>query len=349
MNEQYFEAEYREIFGDEGEMIPLTRRIWITWEDIRFQSPQNRGIWGISGPSEYRERLKGIWGGAGPGEIVAVLGEFRSGKSLLLNVISGDVKIRRGDLLSGRVLVNGFKRGQRWRRICAHVTESHEELHGLLTIEEQLKFRAELALPAKWNENRRERVVNWVIKSLDLEKKQHVAVDDLTSGERKLLSIGLGLVGLPRVLLLDEPTQGLDPTRALEMMKTLRRLTYQRQMTTIITEKQLREVSISFIDRLLILGQGSTAYYGSFPEAKDYFETRLQVTIPEKGDNPLTCMLDAVNCVDCRRNPGHFQRIITEWEVYAFENQLYRANYPTVPFDGKCFVLKFMCAYVCRC
>lgn len=337
MNEQYFEREYRDIFGDEGEeeQVPLTRRIWITWEDIRFQSPQKRGVWGFSSPNDYEERLKGVWGSVGPGEIVGILGEFKSGKSLLLNVLSGDVKMKRGDLLTGRVLVNGFKRGQRWRRLCAHVTQSQQELHGLLSCEEQLKFRAQLALPAMWTEIRRDRVVDWVIQSLDLEKKRHFAVDDMTSGERKLLSIGLGLVGLPRVLLLDEPTQGLDPTRALEMMKTLHRLTHQRQMTTVITAKQLREVSISLIDRVLILGQGSTAYYGTFTAAMSYFESRLQVTIPERGDNPLTCMLDAVNCIDCRRNPGHFQRIISEWELYAFENQLYRGNYPSVAFNGK--------------
>lgn len=337
INEEYHEQEYREIFGGEGaEQSLLTRRISITWEDIRFKSPRKRGMWGFTSPTEYQENLKGIWGGASPGEIVAILGQFQSGKSLLLNVLSGDVKMKRGDLLSGRVLVNGFKRGHKWRHICTHVTQSQQEQYGVLSCEEQLKFRAQLALPAIWTEARRERVVDWVIQSLDLENRRHFAVEDMTSGDRKLLSIGLGLVGLPRVLILDEPTQGLDPTQAKEVMKMLHRFTHELQMTTIIAERQLREVSIDLVDRILVLGQGATVYYGAISAALGYFESRLHITIPEHGDSSLTYILDAINGVGCRRNPGRLQLIINEWESYALENQLNRGNYPIAAFmEGK--------------
>jgi hypothetical protein len=83
------------------------------------------------------------------------------------------------------------------------------------------------------------------------------------------------------------------------------------------------------------LAKGSTVYYGKFNDAITYFQTRLGLSIPEKGDNPLTCMLDAVSCMDCRRDPNHTERIHNEWEAYAFENQLYRTNYPSILLDGK--------------
>ena len=242
--------------------------------------------------------------------------------------------MNRGDLLTGRVLVNGFPRGQRWRRICAHVSQSHEEFHGLLTVLEQLRFRAELALPSKWNEVKRERVINWVLKCMDLEFVKLVSVDELSLCEKRRLSIALALVGLPRILLLDEPDDGVVAWRALELMKALRRITQQRQMTTIITAKQLRESIIPLIDRLLLLAKGSTVFYGKFSDAVDYFERRLGLSIPGKGDNPLTCMLDAVSCIDCRRDPNHVERIHREWDAFAFENQLYRTNYPSVLLDG---------------
>lgn len=341
MNE-YYDQEYRDVIGSEDDPIPLSRKIWLSWEDLRFKTPKNRGIWGISEANDYAEKLQSVWGGAGPGEVVAILGEFRSGKSLILNILAGSVKLRRGDLLTGRVLVNGFKRGRRWRRLCSIVTQSQEEYHGLLTVEEQLLFRSELSLPSKWSQSKRSKVVEWVLQCLDLGNDRHVSVEKLSICQHRRLAIGLALVGLPRVLLLDEPTEGLDPTRALELIKSIRKITLRRQMTTIITAKQLRESVVPMVDKLLLLAQGSTVYYGCYADAREYFKNRLSVTIPETGDNPLLCMLDAVSCVDCRRDPNHVEMIRREWEAYAFDNQLYRTNYPSVFVDGK---IKLICSY----
>lgn len=332
MNE-YYDLEYRDVFGDEDGQTPLTRRIWLSWEDLKFKVPKRRGFLGITGSSDYEDKLTGIWGGAGPGEIVAVLGDIGSGKSLLLKILAGNIEIKKDDLLTGRVLVNGFKRGQRWRRLCAMVSQSKEEYHGLLTIEEQLQFRAQLALPESWNKIKRQKVVEWVLESLDLKEVRSVKVEDLTFCSWKRLSIGLDLVGLPRVLLLDEPLEGLDPTRSLELMKTIKKITQKRQMTTIITAKQLRTSAIPLIDRILLLAKGSTIYYGKYNDAIEYFKTRLDVSFPDNGESPILCILDAVSCRDCRRDPGHVDRIRREWDAFAFENQLYRTNYPNIQLD----------------
>lgn len=333
MNE-YYDQEYRDVLGEEYDEIPLSRSIWVSWEDLTVQRPRNLGILGISKPSDYEGILNGVWGGAGPGEIVAILGESNSGKSLILSILAGNINLERGDLLSGRVLANGFKRGQRWRRLCAFVAQSQEELHGLLTVEEQLKFRAELALPAKWTKIRRQKVVDWALQCLDLESVQSTRVENLNLYHKKRLSIGLSLVGLPRVLLLDEPSEGLDPTRALELMKSISRITRERQMTTIITAKQLRQSTIPLIDRFLLVAKGTPVYYGTFSDAMNYFQSELGVAIPEKDDNPLTCMLDIVSSIDRGRDPNHFERICREWVTYATDNQIYRTNYPIVLADG---------------
>ena len=332
MNE-YYDQEYRDVFGVDDTQPSLTRRIWLSWEDLKYKVPKHRGFPGISAPSDYQEKLTGTWGNAGPGEIVAILGEVRSGKSLILNILAGNLRIDRGDLLTGRVLVNGFKRGQRWRRLCAKVAQSKEEYHGLLTVEEQLQFRAQFALPGNWDQSRRDKVIEWVLDSLDLQEIRKVKVDDLSTCEWKRLSIGLALVGLPRVLLLDEPLEGLDPTRALELMKSIKRITEQRQMTTVITGKQMRAAAVPFVDRILLLTQGSTIFYGKINDAIEYFKLRINISFPEHGESPLFSILDAVSCYDCRRDPSHLERIKREWEVYAFENQLYRANYPSNMID----------------
>ena len=111
MNE-YYDQEYRDVFGVDDTQPSLTGRIWLSWEDLKYKVPKHRGFPGISAPSDYQEKLTGTWGNAGPGEIVAILGEVRSGKSLILNILAGNLRIDRGDLLTGRVLVNGFKRAK---------------------------------------------------------------------------------------------------------------------------------------------------------------------------------------------------------------------------------------------
>ena len=328
MNE-YYDEEYRDILGTEDDPIPLSRRVWLSWEDLRFREPKRRGFIGFqSPPKNYQDRLKGIWGGAGPGEMVALLGESKSGKSLILKILAGIVEIKRGDLLSGRVLVNGYQRGERWRRMCVLVSESGEEYHGLLTVEEQLEFRARLCLPAKWTTKRRAKVIDWALEALGLDFERKNLVSRLGHCERRRLAIALALVGLPRVLLLDEPLEGLYPSRALELMKSLKRLTAQRQMTTIFSAKQIRQASIPLVDRILLLAEGTTIYYGSFSGAPRYFESHLSALIPEKGDNPLSSMLDAISCLECRRNPNHVELMAQKWESYAEEHQLHRTNYP---------------------
>jgi ABC-type multidrug transport system ATPase subunit len=277
-----------------------------------------------------------VWGGTGPGEILAILGREYSHKSLLLKILAGNLEMERGDLMSGQVLANGFTRGERWRRLCVMVSQQSEEYHGKLTVLEQLQFRSKLSLPAKWSAKRRSNVIAWVLDSLGLQGIKGVMVERLNHGERRILSIGLALIGLPRVLLLDEPTEGLDPLRALELMKALRKITDTRQLTTIITAKQLRQASLPLVNKVLLLAQGWTVCYGTVSSCVKYFETRLRVAVPTTGDNPLTCLLDAVNCAECRRSAqSHVEMLAREWEAYAFEHQLYRANYPYNRIDGK--------------
>lgn len=223
--DQYYNHEFEEIFRNHQELRdeePETlryRRVWLTWQDLRFSTAERKGLPGLVPPSDWKEKLSGIWGIAGPGEIVAVAGENKCSKSLLLNILAGHVRMDRGDLLTGTVLVNGEPRGQFWRRICAHVSQDLNELQDLLSVREHLEFRAELALPEAWRPRRRQLVVNKVLEVLDLADIQGKRVKNLNAGEKRKLKIGQALVGLPRVLLIDEPLSDLDPTMSLDLMK----------------------------------------------------------------------------------------------------------------------------------
>ncbi len=331
--DQYYESEFEEIFRNHREFLQEEpenmrfRRVWLTWEDLRVRNAQKKGII-FTTPHIWTEQLAGIWGIVGPGEIVAVAGESNSGKSLLLKVLDGHLAVSRGDVLSGRVLVNGEPRGRFWRRVCAHVSQDLDDLQDLLTIKEHLNYRAELALPAKWRPRRRQLVVQKVLEALDLVEVEERRVIHLNLSEKRRLKIGLALVGLPRVLLLDEPLNELDATMSLELMRSLHDLVRQRQMSLVISVKSVREAALPCVDKFLLLAQGRMVFYGPLLDAVGYFNRYLQVEIPQSSDNTLSFMLDAINCKACRRQNGYLEKLTRTWQEYAFDKQLYRANYP---------------------
>ena len=328
----YYDNEFEEIFRNHQELLQEEpenlrfRRVWLTWEDVRFRSAASKPL--LAAPSNWSEKLSGIWGIVGPGEIVVVAGESGCGKSLLLNILDGHLSISRAEVLSGRVLVNGEPRGRFWRRICAHVTQGLSDLQDLLTVREHLNYRAELALPAKWSPRRRQLVVEKVLEALDLTEVNDKRVISMNANEKRRLKIGQALVGLPRVLLLDEPMSDLDATMSLELMKSLQELVKQRQMSVIISAKSLREAALPCVDKFLLMAQGRMVFYGALLDAVGYFDRYLRIKIASSGDNPLSCMLDAINCKACRREDGHLERLNRTWQEYAFDKQLYRANYP---------------------
>lgn len=332
--DEYYDNEFAEIFRNhpilqEEEPGALRyRRVWLTWENVRFQTAQRGGIPLLVPASNWHEQIAGIWGIAGPGEIVAVAGEDNCGKSLLLNILSGNVSKSRGDRLTGKILVNGEKRGKFWRRICAHVSQSLNDLQDLLSVREHLEYRAELALPAKWNPRRRQLVVQRVLETLDLVDIQNRMVLHLNAGEKRRVKIGQALVSLPRVLLLDDPFSDMDATMAFDLLKNLHGLVRRRQMSVVISSTGVRQAALPFIDKFLLMAQGRMMFYGTLLDAVDYFERYLNIEIPRSGDNPLSCMLDGINCKACRREAGSLERLSRTWQEYAFDKQLYRANYP---------------------
>lgn len=329
MNAEYYEEAFHDVCRDQPVLVAErevnSRHVELIWEDVRYREPRHEGFPVVGGPHDYCERLRGVWGAARAGEIVAVVGEHGSGKSLLLGVLAGHVTACRGDSLTGRVLVNGTRRQPDWRRMCAHVLQTNDELHGLLTVQEQLQFRAEFALPDAWSAGRRKAVVDRVIADMDLERVRFRAVDRVSVCERRRLAIGQVLVGLPRVLLLDEPTEGLDPTTALETMRVLRRLAMERQMTLVVAVKHVRQAILPLFDRILLLAGGGTVFYGPLSETHAYFSTQLHVELPTAHENPLAAMLDAVNCRRCRESPGQLERLHRTWQAHAFDRGLQRA------------------------
>jgi ABC-type multidrug transport system ATPase subunit len=183
-------------------------------------------------------RLDRVSFSARPGTLTALIGPSGAGKSTLARVLAWAT---RPD--SGAVHFDG----------TVGMVPQDDILHGKLTVAEALGYAAELrdAEPA---------AIADVLAELELTAHAGTRIDTLSGGQRKRVSVALELLTGPALLILDEPTTGLDPALDRQVMTLLRRLADAGRIVIVVTH------SLAFLDMcdqvLLLAPGGKTAYYG---------------------------------------------------------------------------------------
>ncbi len=181
------------------------------------------------------------------GEIVGFLGPNGAGKSTTMRILCGVFPPT-----SGRAVIAGYDvvaDSLRARRVVGYFPE-RVSLYLDMTVREYLRYVAEMkGIEAKQRRAEVERV-------LDASNVTHMAqrlIGTLSKGYRQRLGIAQALVGQPRILILDEPTAGLDPEQVAEMRRMIRNL--RGESTVILSTHILPEVEAT-CDRVIIINQG---------------------------------------------------------------------------------------------
>jgi branched-chain amino acid transport system ATP-binding protein len=183
--------------------------------------------------------------------ITAVLGANGAGKTTLLRALSGLVRARKGHMtLDGADL--GRLPVERIVRLgMAHVPEGRGVI-AELTVHENLR------LGGLWRGDRdaeREGLARVYDLFPPLEERQWREAHTLSGGERQMLAIGRALMARPRLLLLDEPSLGLAPRVAAQIMALLRRLRDETGLTVLLVEQNAK-TALSIADRAVVLSVG---------------------------------------------------------------------------------------------
>lgn len=220
--------------------------------------------------AERRVILDGVSGEARSGEILALMGASGSGKSTLIDSLAGRIDRRS---LAGDISLNGEPMDSRlWSAAAAYVMQD-DRLFPMLTVEETLSYAAEFRLPR--NAAVKKDRVRALIDQLGLRSAAGTIIGDETrrgvsGGERRRVSIGVGVIHDPVLLFLDEPTSGLDSTSAFAVVKVLRRIALGGSVVVLSVHQPSHRI-LELVDRMIFLSEGKPAFRGSPAELPNFF------------------------------------------------------------------------------
>ena len=215
------------------------------------------------------------------GEVVGLLGQNGAGKSTTMNMITGFI-----EPTEGTIIVNGFdimKKSLKAKKQIGYMPEN-VPLYSELTVKEFVSYMAELKLVGI--KERKQEVEN-VIKETGLEEVKNKLIRNLSRGYKQRVSMAGALVGNPEVLILDEPTVGLDPKQIIEIRNLIKNL--GKKHTVILSSHILSEIS-QICERVVILNKGKIVAIDTPEnlEEKTKEQNILFVTVEDKEEKMLS-------------------------------------------------------------
>lgn len=218
------------------------------------------------------------------GEVVGFLGPNGAGKSTTMNMITGYI-----EPTSGRIIVDGYdisKKPRKAKRQIGYMPEG-VPLYSDLTVKEFITYMAELkGVPKKEKKEK----VQKVIKETGLTEVQNQLTKNISRGYKQRVSMAGALVSNPKVIILDEPTVGLDPKQVTEIRALIKEL--GKDHTVILSSHILSEVS-QICNRVIIINKGKIVAIDTPEnlEKKVIKDNSVYVTV-EDPDNKMDTIKD---------------------------------------------------------
>lgn len=206
------------------------------------------------------------------------MGPNGAGKTTTMNMITGFIEPS-----SGNIEINGFnvsKKASKAKREIGYMPET-TPLYNDLTPREFVSYMAELKGVSK--KTRKEEVEN-VLKQVNIEDVQNKLIRNLSRGYRQRVSLAGALIGDPKVLILDEPTVGLDPKQVMQIRKLIKSL--GKNHTVILSSHILSEVN-QICEKVIIMNKGEVVTIDTPENLENNVKTEnsLLVTIEETEEN----------------------------------------------------------------
>jgi branched-chain amino acid transport system ATP-binding protein len=193
------------------------------------------------------------------GRVLALLGRNGAGKTTCLNVIVGFLAPRNGDIRLAGQSISRLPPEAIARKGVGFVPQGRRVFPSLTVREHLLVARR----------TRPDAVPGWTIDRVfelfpALAKRQRQSAGSLSGGEQQMLAVGRALMGNPRVLLMDEPSEGLAPVIVAELGRTIAKLKQEGQ--SILLVEQNVNLAFSLADEVVLLNTGRVVFAGAVAE-----------------------------------------------------------------------------------
>ncbi|MCX2834158.1 ABC transporter ATP-binding protein [Microbulbifer thermotolerans] len=235
------------------------------------------------------------------GEIVGLLGHNGAGKTTIMKMLSGYLEPD-----AGKVCIDGLDLAQHAKQIQRSLGYLPENLpvYGEMTVADYLDYAAELkglSGPQKREEVRR------AVRATDLGVKLTAPINTLSRGFKQRVGVAQAILGRPKLLILDEPTNGLDPTQTQQMRALIREIA--REATVILSTHILQEVD-ALCDRVLIIHGGRLAVDEKLSQLRAGNALWLESSSSASGDKLRS--VDGVASVEQLQEEGGYRLALAE-------------------------------------
>jgi len=193
------------------------------------------------------EVLHGLSARVAPGEIVAIMGRNGMGKTTLMKALMGMMPARSGAIRIGQSDVTGLKSFRRVAAGFGYVPQGRG-IFSTMTVEENVRT----GLTSTGESDVSGDIYELFPVLLEMKGRRG---GNLSGGQQQQLAIARALASRPKVLLLDEPTEGIQPSIIREMARTLRQIRDQRGLSILVSE-QVLSFALDVADRVLVLENG---------------------------------------------------------------------------------------------
>lgn len=253
------------------------------------------------------------------GQVVGFLGPNGAGKSTMMKILTGYLPASSGRVEISGTLIDG--NNLELRKKVGYLPE-HNPLYQDMYIEEYLKFVADIY---KLTDSKKR--IAEIIETTGLTPERHKKIGALSKGYRQRVGLAQALLPDPEVLILDEPTTGLDPNQIVEVRNLITKL---GEAKTILLSTHIMQEVQAICERVIIINNGVIVADEAATDLEKSFENKLSRVYVEYDGHPAPEKINALEGVESvsRKNNGYLVNVQSGYDVrpslfkLAVENNL---------------------------
>lgn len=298
-----------------------TQGVDYIWENLSYKvmveveetTPEGK----VVKSKQWKPLIQTATGTARSGRVLAIMGPSGAGKTTLLNTVAGRIQQDSDHVVEGVAFLNKTVLSKEYKKAISYVAQD-DIVMGKDTPKEALYFNYRMKLNA--GHEAAEVAVDDMLEKLHLTKCQDTLlgipglIKGVSGGEKKRTNIGSELITNPKVLILDEPTTGLDSVNALRIGQLLQELARDEERTVLCTIHTPSSELYAIFDDVLLLAKGRVAFHGPIEDAPVHF-AKLGHPVPPLY-NPSEWYMQLLQLPD-----AELDALLDAWDVVVVESK----------------------------